>query len=396
MKAVVLAAGRGTRVLPLTRQLAKPMVPVLGRPVLELLVEHLRRCGVDEIVINTSYRSGDIEGYFGDGGRHGVAMAYSFEGYLADGQLVDRPVGSAGALRKIQEETGFLDETFLVLCGDAIVDLDVDRLVNRHRQRRALATIALHAVTRPRVANYGVVVAGADGRVLDFQEKPAPEAARSTTVNTGIYVFEPEVIEHIPRGVPYDIGSQLFPDLVARGARLFGANLPFQWLDIGRLSDYYDVVQLALTGRVAGLEAPGRQIAPGIRVGLNARIDPATTWLEPPVYVGPGAVVESGCRIEGPTAIGRGCRVESGAAVERSVLFEYTRVGSNATVREAIVCAGFCVDRTGAMVDLARSDVEWILGDARQPARALTAPQRELLDLMLAQGAALAVRAHAA
>jgi mannose-1-phosphate guanylyltransferase len=195
MKALILGAGRGTRVQPITHSLPKPMMPVLNRPIMELLVEHLRHHGVRQILVNTSYLSGEIENYFRDGARFGVEIGYSFEGRMENGHRVDAPVGSAGAIRKIQDHSGFFDEPFFVLCGDAIIDLDLTRFAEFHHSRGAVASLAMLDVPRETVGSYGVVVAEPDGRILGFQEKPAPEEAQSTTVNPGVYLFEPSVTE---------------------------------------------------------------------------------------------------------------------------------------------------------------------------------------------------------
>jgi mannose-1-phosphate guanylyltransferase len=368
MKAIILAAGRGTRLRPLTHAVPKPMLPVLNKPVMEFLVELLGRHGIRQIAVNTSYLPDEIEGYFRDGARFGVEMAYSFEGYTAiDGRIVDAPVGSAGALKKIQERSGFFDETFVALCGDAIIDVDLTELVRFHRQRRAVATLALLEVPRDRVSSYGVAVTDGDGRILEFQEKPAAAAAKSTTVNTGVYVFEPEVIERIPSGSSYDIGGELFPGLVGEGAPLYGVRLPFQWLDIGKVADYYRAIQMALRGQIRGVRAPGTQLAPGIWAGLDARVDLGRCRVEPPVYLGGNSTLEPGCTLIGPAAIGQGCSVGSGAHVERSVLFDHVRVGSCALVRELIVGNGYCVDPAGTAIDLAQCDLGWVIGDARSP-----------------------------
>lgn len=396
MKAIILAAGRGTRLRPITNTIPKPMMPILNKPVMEILVELLERHGSRQILTNISYLPAEIERYFGDGSRFGVQMAYSFEGYAADGRLVDRPLGSAGALKKIQERSGFFDRTFVALCGDAIVDIDLAALVRFHREKGAVATLALLEVPRERISNYGVAVVNDEGRILEFQEKPAAEEAKSTTVNTGIYVFEPEIIERIPSGTFCDIGKELFPALVEEGAALYGAQLPFQWLDIGKVSDYYNVVQMALRGEVRGLPLPGTQVAPGIWAGLDARVDLSGCRIEPPVYLGGGATLEPGCTVIGPAAIGQGCVVASGALVERSVLFDYVRVGPWAQVSERIVCNGYCVDPAGTAIDLAQCDIDWLVGDARNLEVPFRREQRQLKEILSeSAGAETTVRWYA-
>jgi mannose-1-phosphate guanylyltransferase len=382
MKAIILAAGKGTRVRPITHLVPKPMIPIIHKPVMETLVDLLSSHGVRKILVNTSYRAPDIENYFRDGSRFGVEMAYSFEGHLKEGRLVDQPVGSAGAIKKIQEHSGFFDETFAVLCGDAVIDIDLSELLRVHRDRNAIATIALANVPRSEVSNYGVVVADADGRVREFQEKPSEDEARSTTVNTGIYIFEPEIIDRIPAGATYDIGGELFPKLVAEGSGLYGATLPFQWLDIGRVADYYSVMQLALSGKINNLNLPGTQLAEGVWAGLNVSVDLAKCRIVPPVYIGGSTTIEPGATIIGPSMIGPGCLIEAGACVERSVIFEYTRIASRANVAEKMVFGGYCVDASGAEIDIGRGDFEWLIADARTAKTPMTIEQQQLLQMM--------------
>jgi mannose-1-phosphate guanylyltransferase len=382
MKALILAAGRGTRVQPITYTLPKPMMPVLNRPIMELLVEHLRLHGVRQILVNTSYLAGEIENYFRDGARFGVEIGYSFEGRMEQGQLVDAPVGSAGAIRKIQDHSGFFDEPFFVLCGDAIVDLDLTRFAEFHRSRGAVASLAMLDVPRETVGSYGVVAAGPDGRILGFQEKPSPEEARSTTVNTGIYLFEPSVTDLIPSGVAYDIGGQLFPDLVRRRAPFYALNLPFHWLDIGKVTDYYAVLCLAMVGGVPGVTAPGTEIRPGLRVGPNVRIRPDTCTIRGPVSIGGSATIEDGATLLGPCYIGPGAVVAAGAVVEASFVLEYTRVGSMTHLNRSIASGRFCVTAEGVTVQVAESGLDWVLSDARAPHQAIADPQQILEALI--------------
>jgi mannose-1-phosphate guanylyltransferase len=382
MKALILAAGRGTRVQPLTRSIPKPMLPILNKPVLEYLIDLLREHRIHEIVINTSYLSTEIESYFRDGARFGVEIAYSFEGSLRDGQLHDEPLGSAGAIRRVQDHSGFFDETFFVLCGDAVIDLDLSLMAAEHRRRKAIASIAMAEVDRAEVSSYGVVVTDPDGWIQDFQEKPSVEQARSNLVNTGIYLFEPEVVDRIPRTFPYDLGSQLFPALVAERARFLGLNLPFEWLDIGKTTDYYRVVQRALCGGVPRLQPPGRQIAPGVRVGPNVQLDLARCTIVPPVVIGGSCKIEPGAHIEGPCLIDVGCVIEAGAEVIRSLVFPYTRVGAHAHLKDAMACGAYCVKADGAVLEGAACDVGWVLSDSRAPVMEVPPYVRELTEMI--------------
>ena len=207
MKAMVLAAGKGTRVRPITYTIPKPMIPILQKPVMEFLLDLLKHHGFDQIMVNVSHLANEIEGYFRDGQRFGVELAYSFEGRIEDGQLVGDALGSAGGMKKIQEFSPFFDDTFVVLCGDALIDLDLTEAVRQHKAKGAIATVVMKSVPLKQVPSYGVVVTDDDGRIKSFQEKPKVEEALSTDINTGIYIFEPEIFNYIPAGMEYDIGA---------------------------------------------------------------------------------------------------------------------------------------------------------------------------------------------
>jgi mannose-1-phosphate guanylyltransferase len=349
-KGMILAAGQGTRVRPLTRDLPKPMVPILGKPVMEYLVEHMARHGVTQIMVNVAYHHRKIEEYFGDGHRWGVEIGYSYEGVLEHGEIVPRPMGSAGGMRHIQDFSGFFDETTLVLCGDALIDLDITAALQEHRAQGAVASVVALEVPREQVHNYGVVVADAAGRVQSFQEKPTPAQARSTLASSGIYIFEPEVLSLVPSGQNFDIGAQLFPLLVEQQRPFFVQNRVFNWIDIGRVSDYWSVLQRVLRGDVARMTMPGREVRPGVWVGLNTRIDWERVTIEGPVYIGSSVQVEPGATIIGPAWIGHGSHIRAGATVTRSILFEYTRIGAAMNFSEMIVSPHYCVDRAGATV----------------------------------------------
>ena len=362
MKAMILAAGKGTRVRPLTYELPKPMIPILGKPVMAYLVEHLARHGVTEIMVNVSYLHEKIEEYFGEGHQYGVQIGYSFEGYTNDdGEVVPQPLGSAGGMKKIQEFGGFFDETTVVLCGDALIDLDLKSALYEHRRKGAMATVITREVPWEKVGSYGVVVSDEDGRVREFQEKPSPDAAKSNCASTGIYLFEPEVLDLIPSGRVFDIGSELFPLLAERGLPFYCQTRKFNWIDIGSVKDYWEVLQGVLTGEVVNMSVPGIQVEDGVWVGLNTSIDwGGGTRIVGPVYIGSGVRVAPGATIIGPSWIGHGSHICSGARVVRSVLFEYTRVLPDVTLDELIVFKDYSVDRAGEMKHVSQNDTgDW-------------------------------------
>ncbi|CAM8667648.1 GCD1 Nucleoside-diphosphate-sugar pyrophosphorylase involved in lipopolysaccharide biosynthesis/translation initiation factor 2B, gamma/epsilon subunits (eIF-2Bgamma/eIF-2Bepsilon) [Comamonadaceae bacterium] len=364
-KGMILAAGQGTRVRPLTKDLPKPMVPILGKPVMEYLIEHLARHGIREIIVNVAYHHQRIEQYFGDGSRWGVEIAYSYEGVREHGDILPRPMGSAGGMRRIQDFSGFFDDTTLVLCGDALIDLDITAAIAEHKAKGALASVVALDVPLEEVQNYGVVVADGDGRIQSFQEKPKPQDAKSTLASTGIYIFEPEILEKVPKGKVYDIGSELFPQLAQDGSPFYVQNRPFHWIDIGRVSDYWTVLQRVLKGEVENMPMPGREVKPGVWVGLNTNIPWDKVRIEGPVYIGSSVKIEEGATIIGPSWIGHGSVIRSGARITRGILFEYTRIAPDMHFHEMIVSRLYCVNRHGETLYAGDDTSRMRWGDAR-------------------------------
>jgi len=382
MKAMILAAGKGTRVQPITYDLPKPMLPVIRTPVLELIVKHLTKHGVTEIAINTSHLSDKIESYFRDGRQFGVDISYSFEGTLNDGKVVGKALGSAGGLKKVEDFSGFFDETFVVLCGDAIIDLDIGELLRFHKERNSVATIALKEVSKAEVSKYGVVKTDQRGRIECFQEKPDPEEAISQTINTGVYIFEPEVFDHIPSGVEYDIGGDLFPLLVEAGIPFYGKVMPFNWVDIGSVKDFWHANRMMLEGRIDNLDPPGKELAPGVYVGINVDLDLDSTEIIGPVYIGNGSSIGPGCRIIGPTIIGANSVIEAGAVVEECILDDYTRVRSVGRMRNYMFFNGKCIKANGEYFEISDVDIGWVVEDARSETE-YTEEQNEIRNLVL-------------
>lgn len=347
LKGMILAAGQGTRVRPLTKDLPKPMIPILGKPVMEYLIEHLARHGVCEIMINVAHLHKKIEQYFGNGQRLGVQIGYSYEGVYDQGEIMPKPLGSAGGMRCIQDFGGFFDKTTIVICGDALIDLDIGSALFEHKQKKAMVSVITMEVPAAEVSNYGIVEADKNGRVISFQEKPQVKNARSNHASTGIYFFEPEAIDLIPPNETFDIGSQLFPLLVEKGLPFYAQNRFYNWIDIGRVSDYWEVLQRVLRGEISFMEMPGKQVRPGVWVGLNTKIDWDNVKIEGPVYIDSGTQVDAGAEIIGPCWISHGSHIYKNAKVIRSVLFEYTRISEGMVFQDMIISSTYCVDRTG-------------------------------------------------
>jgi mannose-1-phosphate guanylyltransferase len=376
MKAMILAAGKGTRVQPITYTIPKPLIPILHKPVMEFLVDLLKQHDFTEIMVNVSHLAKEIESYFHDGQRFGVQIAYSFEGTIReDGELEGQAMGSAGGMRRIQDFYPFFDDTFVVLCGDALIDLDLTAAVKWHREKGSLATIVTKSVPREEVSSYGVVVTDEDGKVKAFQEKPTVAEALSTNINTGIYIFEPEVLNYIPSGQEYDIGGDLFPKLVEMGAPFYAIPMDFQWVDIGKVPDYWQAIRSVLMGEVKNVPIPGTEVLPGVFTGINVAVNWDKVDITGPVYIGGMTKIEDGAKITGPAMIGRNCHICSGAHIDNSVVFEYSRI-ADIELTDKLVFGRYCVDKNGATIDMKAASLDWLITDTRQPIENIKHPAK--------------------
>jgi mannose-1-phosphate guanylyltransferase len=389
MKAMILAAGKGTRVRPITHTIPKPMIPILQKPVMEFLLELLREHGFTEVMVNVSHLAEEIENYFRDGQRFGVEIAYSFEGRIEDGELIGDALGSAGGLKKIQNFQRFFDDTFVVLCGDALIDLDLSEAVRRHREKGALASLITKRVPMEQVSSYGVVVTDSDGRVRSFQEKPEVADAASDMINTGIYIFEPEVLDYVPSSVPFDIGSDLFPKLVESGAPFYALPMEFEWVDIGKVPDYWQAIRSVLQGQVRQVQIPGKEVRPGVYTGLNVAANWDKIKVQGPVYVGGMTKIEDGATIIGPAMIGPSCHICENATIDNSIIFDYSRIGPGVRLVEKLVFGRYCVDRNGDHFDLQEAALDWLITDARRQDVVEPSPQQKALAELLGSDLAL-------
>ena len=378
MKAMILCAGKGTRLRPLTLATSKPMIPLVDKPVMQYIVEHLASEGVKDIAVNLSYMPEKIHDFFRTGEQLGVNMFYSYEGSMENGEFCGEAIGSGGGLKKIQEESNFFDDTFLVLCGDAAINLDVRRLVAEHKKRKALATIVLKPVEQDEVNKYGIVALQEDGRISEFQEKPNPSEAVSTLANTGIYIFEPEVLDYVPTGEEYDLGGDLFPLLAEKSDRLFGAVENFDWLDIGNISDFRAATRQMLVKPPVGLALPGKELASRVRVGANVKIDLSSVTIDGPVYIGPGSSIAPGARLVGPMVIGHNCEIGENAIIHQSILGDHVRVRENTLLTDAIVFGGQVINAEGRSAPLSATNA---VGDTRTAVTELDKIDSAIVDL---------------
>lgn len=319
MKAVILVGGEGTRLRPLTYDVPKPMVPIVHKPFMEHLVDHLLRYGFDEIVFALGYKSEAFQHHFGDGSRWGARFWHKVE---------DFPLGTAGPVKSVEN---LLDETFLVLNGDVLTDIDFGALLQAHRDLGAVATLALTPVDDP--SAYGVVVTDAARRVQAFIEKPPRDEAPSNWINAGVYVLEPSVLRYVPPDVHHMFERGLFPALVAAGEPLCAVECNEYWLDIGSPSRYLQANHDLLRGRMHASLPPTRDDRRWI--DSTARVE--TTLLQGPMWIGAGCVVEADARLVGPLVLGAGTRVAGGARVSGAVLWDGCHVEADAQLTECLV-----------------------------------------------------------
>jgi mannose-1-phosphate guanylyltransferase/phosphomannomutase len=318
---MVLAAGAGERMRPLTDHLPKPLLPIALRPVMSYILEHLGRHGFTNVVANVHHRAQQIMDCLGDGSRYGVHLTYSYE---------EKLWGSAGSVKRNQDFFG--REPFLVIGADDLTGMDLGALVENHRRARAIASIGLVEVQE--TSQFGIVVTDESGRIQRFVEKPK-DPAPSRTANTQIYLFEPEILDLIPGGEWYDFGFNVFPELVAGGRPFYGFTLPGYWRDIGSAADYLAAQEDVMQGRVRS-SIQGAQPKPGIWVGEGCEIHPEAK-LVPPVVIGSGCRVGAGAVVGGTTAIGEDVVVPSGTSLCNCVVWQGVHVPVGEW-RRAVIC----------------------------------------------------------
>ncbi|MDD3654425.1 MAG: mannose-1-phosphate guanyltransferase [Desulfotomaculaceae bacterium] len=321
MKAIIMAGGEGSRLRPLTCGRPKPMVPVLNRPVMSHIVELLKEHGITDIGVTLQYMPEAIRDYYANGADYGVNLRYFVE---------ETPLGTAGS---VKNAAGFLDETFLVISGDALTDLELSRAVEYHKKQGAIATLVLTRVDCP--LEYGVVITDRDGNITQFLEKPGWSEVFSDTVNTGIYVLEPEVLEYFDPGKKFDFSQDLFPLLLKRQKPLFGLVLPGYWCDIGNLQQYLEAHHDALSGKVQ-IKMPGTEIQPRVWVGDGTLIDPGAV-IEGPALIGAGCQIGAGVRVEPLSVLGDNCVLQERGTIKRSVVWSNVYIGENVALRGAVI-----------------------------------------------------------
>jgi mannose-1-phosphate guanylyltransferase/phosphomannomutase len=330
MRAVLMAGGAGTRLRPLTCDLPKPMVPVLNRPIAAHIINLLKRHNITEIIATLHYLPDALRDYFLDGGEFGVQMNYAVED--------EQPLGTAGCVKNIEE---LLDETFLVVSGDSITDFDLTAALAFHRQKQSKATLILTRVPNP--VEFGVVIIDEAQRICRFLEKPSTGEVFSDTINTGIYILEPELLDYLPPNEESDFSQDLFPLLLEKQEPIYGYIADGYWCDVGHLDAYREAQYDALAGKVE-LDLSYAEQEPGIWVGEDTIIDP-TARLSPPLLIGDNCRIGPGAVIEGGTVLGDNVTVGVGADLKRAIVGNGVMIGDEATLAACVVSRGCRLER---------------------------------------------------
>jgi mannose-1-phosphate guanylyltransferase / phosphomannomutase len=321
MKAVVMAGGQGTRLRPLTSNQPKPMLPIVGKPMMQHILALARRHGITEVVTTVQFLASVIRNYFGDGSDLGIDLSYVTE---------QEPLGTAGSVKNAE---ALLDDRFVVLSGDSLTDIDLTQLVEFHEKNGAAVTVTLKRVENP--LDFGIVITDEDGRVERFLEKPGWGEVFSDTINTGIYVVEREILDHVPQGEEFDFSTDLFPLLLDKGLPMFGYVTDRHWTDVGNLEAYLRAHWEVLDRQVE-VEMEGFEVSDGVWLGTGAELSP-DAHVSGPAFIGENSRIEAGAQIFDHTVLGRSVVVNAGASLQRSVVHDGAYVGGNSSLRGSVL-----------------------------------------------------------
>jgi len=341
VKAVIMAGGEGSRLRPLTSNTPKPMLPVANVPMMEHVIRLCRKHGAKDVIATVQFLANVVRNYFGDGDDLGVRMHYTVE---------ESPMGTAGSVGLARD---MLDDTFLVISGDALTDIDLGEVVKAHKSSGALATIVLYEAENP--LEFGIVITKEDGTIERFLEKPTWGQVFSDTVNTGIYVLEPGIFDFIPSDRPSDFSQDVFPTLLAQGLPIHGHVAKGYWEDVGNIEAYSKAHRDVLDGQVE-VEIPGFQVSDHIWQGADVLIGPDVA-IEGPVVIGNNCRIESGARLREYTVLGDNVVVGADSQIQRTIVHENASIGARVSLRGTVVGKGADL-REGA-----RSEVDVVVGD---------------------------------
>ena len=349
MKAVILVGGKATRLLPLTTNTPKSLVPVVNVPMLEHLINHLKMYDIRDIILAQGHLSGSIEEYFGDGSRFGVSIIHSYE---------DVPLGSAGAVKNAEK---LLDGTFLVVNSDIFSDLDFSAMLDLHRTRNARATIAVTPVNDP--TKFGLVEANIQGKVRRFLEKPKPEEITTNMINAGAWFVEADVLSMVPPATNYSFERNIFPALLTQGLPVYAYSSKGYWIDMGTIESYFQIHRDILEGKCQRYKVP---VDERILPGNGNQIHP-TAKITGKVLFAHGCTVGVHARITGPVVIGPGCTIGNETRIENSVVWHDVNIEHNASLIDSVI-ADNCHLGAGCVVEKSVfGDHVWVGPDVRVP-----------------------------
>ena len=322
MKAIVMAGGFGSRLYPLTVSSPKPMVPLVNKPMLAHILNLLKHHGFSDVILTVQYKADQIQDYFGDGRQFGLSIHYAVE---------ETPLGTAGGVKNTEP---FLDdEPFLVISGDIVTDINLRSALHFHHRKRALATLILKQIANPE--GYGVVAQGPGGRITGYEEKPSGNYSLPCLVNTGIYIFEPDILSMMDCGGTYDFSYDIFPALLSRDAPLFGYATNKYWCDLGTIPRYQQATADVLAGKVDLIDL-GRQLSHGVWMGRDVQVEPGVT-LQGPVYLGHEVKVKRGAQIQGPAVIYDQAVIDHNAVVEQAIVGQNSFIGHSFHLKNKVI-----------------------------------------------------------
>ncbi len=324
MKAVVMAGGFGTRIQPLTNSIPKPMLPILNRPMMEYTIRKLKAVGINDIVVLLYFKPDVIKNYFRDGKKFGLNIKYI---------LPNEDYGTAGAVKKAKK---YLDETFIVVSGDLVTDFNFNEIINFHRLKKSKITITLTSVENP--LQFGVVITNKEGKILRFLEKPAWSEVFSDTVNTGIYVMEPEILDYIPDNLPYDFSKDLFQKLMKMEIPIYGYIAKGYWRDVGNPESYRNVYKDIFDGKIK-LKIEGKKLKFNkgyVYVEEECSI-PEDIQIEGTVVLGKNVKIDEGVLLK-DVCIGDNTEVKRGVYLENGVIWHDSRIDENCRFKNFVIC----------------------------------------------------------
>jgi mannose-1-phosphate guanylyltransferase/phosphomannomutase len=348
MKAVVMAGGEGTRLRPMTASMPKPLLPIVNKPIMEHVLRLLKRHGITETVVTVQFLASLVRNYFGDGEDLGLVLHYATE---------ETPLGTAGSVKNAEDLLA--DGTFLVISGDALTDFDLTDLVKFHHDKGALVTVCLTRVPDP--LEFGITIVDDDGKVQRFLEKPTWGQVFSDTVNTGIYIMEPEVFDHVAKGEVVDWSGDVFPRLLELGLPIYGYIAEGYWEDVGTHESYFRAQADVLSGKVE-VDLDAFEVSPGVWVAEGADVHPEAV-LRGPLYVGDYAKVEAGAELREFCVLGSNVVVKNGAFLHRAIVHDNVFIGPQTNLRACVIGKNTDVMRGARVEEGAIIGDECVIGE---------------------------------